>query len=65
MTIKKQFQTLKENWLLALLVIIILAAVFFTNTSPGFPGLSSESAYDTAQYSTGLGMAKSYYPSPS
>ena len=64
MTIKKQFQALKENWLLVLLVIIVLAAVFFTNTSPGFLGLSSESDYGTAQYSTGLGMAKSYYPFP-
>src|SRR3989344_2826193 len=61
MSIKKQFETLKENWLLALIMLIVLGAVFLTDNQ-GINPLARLSADQQESFAQGGIAAKSYMP---
>lgn len=66
MTLKSQFKTLKENWLLAVIFIIIVGALFFTQQGSPLTGFSKPLAYQEASYDAiaGIRASSSYMPSP-
>ena len=69
MTLKNQWETMKDNWLIVLLVIVVLGAVLFAGGNGGISPLMESASYDSsAKMSAGAadyGVRSSIAPYPS
>jgi len=67
MTLKSQFKTLKENWLMLLIIIIVIGAVLFISPSSGFSRSLQSMQYADSSFAGGYAgesLKASYLPSP-
>lgn len=69
MTLKKQFNTIKENWLIAVLVLVLVflftGGIGMLSIMPAATQYSNRVMTDTAKGYAGYSAESSYYPGPS